>query len=136
MDLVQMTVERLQQSGTVSVPVYSRKPPGKVDQTGELFAVVRDAGTWGSTQHHTRQRRVVRVDLYADCERDEHGLPVADDAAVRAWAAWDGIDTVLHDLGHSWNAIVSSVRADEPDEHPIQGAEHSALLSGTYEVSA
>lgn len=136
MDLVQMTVERLQQADTVNVPVYSRRAPGKVDATGDLFIVVRDAGTWGTSQHHTRQRRIVRVDLFSDATRDENGLPIEDDAAVRAWAAWDGVDKVLHDLGHSWSAIVSSVRADEPNEYDIDGAEHSALLSGTYEVSA
>ena len=136
MDLVQMCVERLQSSDLVSVEVYSRKAPGKIDQTGSLFAVVKDAGSWGSSNHHTRQRRIVRVDLYSDAERDEMGLPIEDNAAQRAWSAWDGIDQTLHDLGHGWVAVCSSLRADEPNEYPIEGAEHSALLSGTYEVSA
>ena len=136
MDLVHATVVRLQESERVGVAVYNRREPHKVDGTGALFVVVKDAGTWGTSQHHTRTKRVVRIDLYADCQRDEFGLPVDDDAAARAWAVWNGIDAELHDLNHGWLAVCSSLRSDEPSEIDIEGAEHSILLSGRYEVSA
>ncbi|KAA1376116.1 hypothetical protein [Aeromicrobium fastidiosum] len=135
MDIVTMTVERLQASELVGMPVYARKEPHKIDGTGGLYVVVKDAGPWGTSQHHTRLKRVVRVDLYADCERDEFNHPAEDDAAVRAWAAWAGIDRELHDLNHGWIAVCSSLRSDEPSEIDIPGAEYSVLLSGRYEVS-
>lgn len=135
-DLVGMVVERLQDAPTVGVPVYSRKPPHKVDGTGEAYLVVRDIGPWGGRNISGRQRRVIAVDLYSDCERDETGLPLADDATRRAWSIWAGVDKALHDTEHEWTAMCSSYRADEPSEDEVPGAEHSALLSGTYEVSA
>ncbi|MEJ7634307.1 hypothetical protein [Aeromicrobium sp.] len=136
MDLVHATVIRLQESDRVSVPVYNRKEPGKIDGTGSLYLVIKDGGTWGTSQHHTRVKRIVRVDLYADCQRDNDGLPVEDDAAARAWSVWAGVDAELHDLAHGWMAVCSSLRSDEPSEIEIPGAEHSILLSGRYEVSA
>lgn len=135
-DVVGLVVERLQDAETVGCPVYSRRAPHKVESTGAQFVVVKDVGPWGGSNISGRQRRLVRIELHSDCERDGDGLPLSDDAAHRAWAAWSGVDRALNDVSHSWIAVCSSYRADEPDEEPLQGAEHSAVLAGTFEVSA
>jgi hypothetical protein len=136
MDMVQLAVERLQASTRVSVPVYSREAPHKIDKTGAMFLVVADAGSWGGTNWSGRQRRVLRINLWSDCTRDEFGLPVEEDAAAKAWSIWNGVDQELHDIRHGWTAVCSSMRSEEPNEYPVEGAEQSALLSGTFEVSA
>ena len=137
MDIVHLVVERLQASERVAVPVYSRTSPSKIDMTGSMFLVVTDAGSWGGSRNWSgRQRRVIRINLWSDCTRDEYGLPVEEDAAAKAWSVWAGVDAELHDLEHGWIAVCSSMRADEPDEHEVQGAEQSSLLTGTFEVSA
>lgn len=135
-DVVHLVVERLQGAQTVDVPVYARSQPHKVEGTGGQFVVVRDVGPWGGSNISGRQRRLVRIELHSDCARDDHGLPLSDDAAHRAWATWSGVDRALNDVSHEWVAVCSSYRADEPDEEPLQGAEHSAVLAGTFEVSA
>ncbi|GAB2934119.1 hypothetical protein GCM10027047_33160 [Rhodococcus aerolatus] len=134
MDLVDAAAQHL--SDALALPVYQRNLLRPVtDEPTGLAVVVRDGGVWGPSPNSI-QRKVLTVLLHADCTRDASGLPLRADAAQRAWAAWDGIDLVLHNSAGTWRAVVQSVRQAAPSEVE-QGEDEdlTALLIGRYEVA-
>lgn len=135
--LVAKTAERIR-NVLPQVSTFENEAPDRIEGTGSSVIEVRDVGPWGRTPNGARHR-LVRVNVLSDVTRDEHGMPTQDDADRKAWALWETIDDVLHnvaqDWAQTWAAVHSSRRSDGPVLTTIPNGDGGVMLSCDYEVS-
>jgi hypothetical protein len=114
--------------------VWTTSLPTRVEGSGAVWVEIAHGAPWGPSLSNQRHSSVV-VRIYADRTRNDANLPVADDADRRAYAVWEDIDAVLHDVDHTWPEVHSSRRADGPTLMLIPETDRAVLLTCDYEIA-
>jgi hypothetical protein len=113
--------------------VISGPATERIEGSGATVVEVFDTVAW-SAPRHTAECRVLHLNILSDCTRTEYGEPQSDDADANAWAVYENLQGLFHDVGRQWADVVSSVRADGPTLTKIPDSEFAVLLTARYEV--
>jgi len=122
--------------GYVQDRVFKHKLLEHVDQKGTRAIVLRTNGGWAEPDRtQSTEYPVLVLDCWADCDRDEHGDKVAENAIDNAWAVFRVADRVLHRVrGEFWGGtnglmVIESKRWTEPDYQTKDDA-HAGIIGG------